>query len=78
MLFSLRLEVPTKIIETLLHAVLGEKLPGVPNIVPTLTPNIKAVTTLMSGNSGFPVSSDLYNSFDTLLICCYGLVKNWQ
>ena len=35
----------------------------------TLTLYFEAVTTLMLGISGFPVSPYLYDSFDTLLIC---------
>ena len=37
----------------------------------------EAVTTIMSGPLGF-FSSDLHNSFDTLLICFYDLMNRWQ
>ena len=44
----------------------------------TLTLNFERVTTLMSGSVGFFVSPNLYNSFDTLLICFHGLMNKWQ
>ena len=46
-------------------------------LYPTLTFYFEAVTTIMLGILGFPVSADLYNSFDTLLICFHDLMK-WQ
>ena len=42
----------------------GKNKPSVPKNVT----KFEAVTTLMSGNVGFAVSPDLYNSFDTLFI----------
>ena len=44
----------------------------------TLSLNFEAVTTLMSGSLGFPVSPDLYDSFDTLHVCFHGVMNNWQ
>ena len=41
----------------------------------TLTLNFEAVTTLMSGILGNPVSLDLYNPFHTLFICFHGLMN---
>ena len=46
----------------------GSEIPGVPTMYLTLRLNFEAVTNLMSGILSFPVSPDLYNSFDTLLI----------
>ena len=40
----------------------------------TLTLYSEAVTTIMLKISGFPVSADLYNSFDTLVICFHDLM----
>ena len=40
-----------------------------------LTLNFGTLNTLMSGVLGFPVSMDLYNSFDTLLISFHGLLS---
>ena len=42
---------------------------------PTLTFYFEAVTTIMPGTLGFPVSPDLYNSFETLLICFHDLIN---
>ena len=44
----------------------------------TLTLCSEAVTTIMLGISSFPVSPDLYNSFDTLLICFHDLMNKWK
>ena len=42
----------------------------------TLTLYFETVTTMMLGILAFPVSPNLYNSFDTLLICFHELNKN--
>ena len=42
-----------------------------------LTLNFEAVATLMSGILVFSVFPDLYNLFDTLLICFHGLISEW-
>ena len=44
----------------------------------TLTLNFEAVTTLMPGTLGFPVSPDLYNSLDALLVFFHDLINKWQ
>ena len=41
----------------------------------TLTLYFEAVTAIVSGLLDFPVFPDLYNSFDTLLICFHGLMN---
>ena len=41
----------------------------------TLTLYFEAVTTIMLGILGFPVSPDLYNSFGVLLICFHDLIS---
>ena len=38
----------------------------------------EAVTTIILGLLGFPVSPDLYNSFDTSHICFNDLMIKWQ
>ena len=44
----------------------------------TLTLYFEAVAAIMSGILNFPVSSDLYNSIDTLLICFHDLMNKWH
>ena len=44
----------------------------------TLKLYFEAVTIMMLGISGFPASLDLYNSFDTLLVCLHDLMNKWQ
>ena len=44
----------------------------------TLAFKFEAVTTLMSGIIGFPVTPGLYNSFDTLFVCFNGLTNKWK
>ena len=43
----------------------------------TLTPYFEVVSTIMSVILGFPSVLDLYNSFDTLLICFHDLMNEW-
>ena len=40
--------------------------------------SFKAVNTLMSETSSFLVSLDMYNLFDTLLVCFHGRLGIWQ
>ena len=44
----------------------------------TSTFYFEAVSTTMSGIIGFLVSPNLYNSFDSLLICFHELMSKWQ
>ena len=63
------------------HVLLLAKLvyiPSVPKMYLTFTLYFEAVTIIMLGILGFPVSSDLYNSFDTLLICFHNLMNKWK
>ena len=53
------------------------EIPGVPKMYLVLTLNFEPVTTLMSEILGFAVSPDLYDSFDTLPICCHGIMNKW-
>ena len=57
-------------------------IPCVPKIVPDfvfLMLYFEAVTPIILLESlGFPVSQDMYNSFDTLFICFHDLMNKWQ
>ena len=40
-----------------------------------LTLHLETATTMMVGILGFPICSDLYNSFDTLITCFHDLMN---
>ena len=50
-------------------------IPRAPKIYLVLTLYFEAVTTIITGILGFLVFPDLYNLFETLLICFHGLMN---
>ena len=61
------------------HDLESPGIPGVSKNVPNyLMLYFEAVTTIMLGILDFSVSADLYNSFDTLLLCFHDLMNKWH